>query len=711
MRKEEHIRERLLELTYNWFSIVLLLGMFLFLILGAMDYLVAPENFKYFLTLRLTIAVTLLFFLVLVRTLRRRNAPPVLLNSTIVVVAAFCAITIEIMVLKLGGGESFYYAGLNLLVICIVGLVPLSLRVSAMSAGAIYMVYVLPILVLGEINNLPVFISNNFFFLSTIIIVMVWRAMGQRNLENVMGLQFELDKDKQRLSEYSGGLEVIVEERTRELFRSEQMLGAMFEQANDGIVIMDEGGVIQDVNRRACELHGYQRDEMVGSNIEGLEAEEGKSRFTERFGRILDGESLLFTTRHRRKDGSLMPLEVSARAVDVGGRVLVQSFHRDVTEKEKLQRQLLHSQKMDSVGALAGGMAHDFNNVLAAILGLADLVLLKGRVDEYAASRVRLIEKAVRQGTQMVSKLMSFARRSNFEVLPFNLNSVVEDTLGMLARLLPRRIVLQRRYCSPPPVVLGDVSQIEQVVMNLAVNAKYAMPEGGELTVATEAVHVVHKDVDSGLDLVPGRYARLTVSDTGVGITEDRIPHIFEPFYTTRDKGKGTGLGLAMVYGIVKEHGGDITVSSTPGKGTAFSVYLPVSDKRIAEAEISNNAVDLKFEGTVLVVDDEAAVLDVVAEVLDRTGMSVVKAANPLVGLDIFRQDPGAFDLLITDIVMPQMYGTKLIDEARRLSPGIRIIAITGFSESAKDLAADVVLMKPFGASKLLAAVKEVLGL
>ncbi|NOZ24579.1 MAG: PAS domain S-box protein [Nitrospirae bacterium] len=534
--------------------------------------------------------------------------------------------------------------------------------------------------------------------------------MSQKSLINELSLQYDLDKEKNKLKKYSQHLEEVVEERTRDLRKSEAMLKTLFENANDGIVIMDERGVVVDVNQRACEMYAMDKKGFIGTEIELLGTDTDKNRllWRERLERLLNGEPLLFETEHRGEDGSKVSIEISAKAIRIDGRLLIESFHRDLTEKKRLQAQLLHSQKMESIGTLAGGIAHDFNNILTAILGYADLILLNDKLSPEISNKVRVIETSARQASQMVSKLLSFARRGNVESVPFAINSVIEDTLSMVSRLVPKNITIRKELDPAVPPVEGDVSQIEQVMMNLIINAKDAMPDGGEISITTKLVEIKQNSLDIPTTIKSGEYVHITVRDTGTGIAEDHLPHIFEPFYTTKEKGKGTGLGLAMVYGIIKEHGGYITVDSRVGHETTFNIYLPAS-KREFFRERAEGVKHVTGVETILVIDDEVPILQLVKETLFRSGFNVIVYDNPLHGLEFFRSNIKKVDLVITDIVMPSMDGAQLIRKLRELNPTTKIIATTGFSEDVGNVWIDGFLKKPFQSSKLLSVIRSVL--
>jgi len=582
--KEEYVKENLLKQTQYWIEAILILGGILFLLLALMDYHAANPYFPYFLKLRIAIAAVLGFLALLNRRRSER-----LQYSIIIVGSALSALTIELMILKLGGHRSSYYAGLNLVVICVLGFVPINVKTSALVVSTIYLIYLIPILLFDRITDISTFASNNAFLISTFLILLVWRSLSQKRLRKELELQYELNREREKLAHYSSELERIVDERTKRLQRSEQVLRTLFENANDGIVIMDrEGNIIRD-NPRAREIHGYET--LVGRNVRTLEVDKDLTKWRERMERLLAGESLVFETEHYRKDGTKVSLEVSSRAIEIEGEKYIQSFYRDITERKRLQAQLLHSQKMESIGILAGGIAHDFNNLLTSIRGYADLLLMDEGLDEKVAEKVKQIEISARSASQLVSKLLNFARRKEMEIVPFDLNRVVEDTLTMVSRMIPKNVAVKKELSEPLTSIEGDVSQIEQVLLNLILNAVDAMPEGGEITIRTQEIslpdrrrYLVH--------LPPGRYVHLSVADTGVGIPQEHLPHIFEPFYTTKERGKGTGLGLAMVYGIVKEHKGEITVESKVGEGTVFDIYLPVSEKK---------AISMSEEGEVRV--------------------------------------------------------------------------------------------------------------
>jgi CheY-like chemotaxis protein len=308
----------------------------------------------------------------------------------------------------------------------------------------------------------------------------------------------------------------------------------------------------------------------------------------------------------------------------------------------------------------------------------------------------------------MVSKLLSFARRGSFESLSFSLNSVLNDTMEMVGRLIPKEIIVTQELHEPSPAVEGDPSQLEQVIMNLVLNARDAMPGGGTLRVRTTVVELGPADLDIDANVAPGRYVRLSVSDTGSGIAEEHLPHIFEPFFTTKEKGKGTGLGLAMLYGIVKEHEGYVIVQSAVGKGTTFHVYLPVKEQMSLLPEETKD-VSAREGETILAIDDEEAILDFVKDTLSGRGFTVMTASDPSAGVATYAQNPDSVDLIITDMVMPAMDGRQVVEAVRSINPRVKIIITTGFSEDLGGIPTEGFLKKPFSGNALLQTVRQTL--
>jgi PAS domain S-box-containing protein len=503
----------------------------------------------------------------------------------------------------------------------------------------------------------------------------------------------------------------MVEDRTKELLKSNKWHEALFENATDGIMVLDRNGIIVNVNEKVCEMHGFSKEALVGSHSSLLEVDENRGAAAERMQKLLQGETLVYETVHFKKNGSRIYLEVSSKAIPIYDEVFVQSFQRDITEKKKIEEHLFQAQKMDSIGMLAGGIAHDFNNVLTAILGYTDLIRRDVGANEKVLGRLNVIENASRSAGHMVSQLMGFSRKSEIDMVPFDINAVVHDTVKLLERVIDKRIVIRLALAENISPVQGDINKIEQVLMNFMVNARDAMPYGGAITITTTTI-----DASPGVAGVPpyipaGRYVVLSVADTGVGIPEETQRKIFEPFYTTKERGKGTGLGLAMVYGVVTEHKGFVTVQSKVNQGTTFTVYFPVAAKATA-ATRKQAVLSVHGNETVLLVDDDEKLLDYIKAELENNGYKVIATTNPMSAIDAYNKMSREIALVITDVVMPLIDGRELMKRIAEINPRARFLAISEYDQRNKrgdDIMPDLFLQKPFDAHEVLSAVRRIL--
>lgn len=708
--KTTYIQEQISKQLQLWIARVMILGVILFPLLGIMDYFTTPDNFRQFLLYRLSISF-ILAILYYLNTFKKNNSYQYVI---ITIGTISSAIAIELMILSFGGHTSSYYAGINLLIIAVLGLVPFNQSLSISLSIGIYAIYIIPILFLDRITNFPFFITSNAFIFATFVIALTWRILSHRSMLNELMLQYDLAEQKNKLENYSSRLENLVTERTKELSLSEQRYRALFDNANDGIAVLDRDGVIVNVNRKFCELHNFDRGALIGTHFKLLEVESFKGEKEERMKRILNGEALLYETEHYRRDGNRVLLEVSSKVIKVGRDLYIQSFHRDVAEKKKLQEQLFQSQKMESMGMLAGGIAHDFNSILTAILGHAELLAENSTLDDDSRQGLRVIENSALRAGQMVSRLLSFSRKSNYDVMPININDVVIDTIGLLERTLAKKnIIVKMELENSMPFIRGNANQMEQVMMNLIINSADAMDKGGNITIKTSLFELNDNKGYSHLLLKQGKYVILNCSDTGIGIPTEIRDKIFDPFFTTKEPGKGTGLGLAMVYGIVKEHKGAIDLKTQVGKGTEFEIYLPIIEE---QTKLNDERADIKLitgKENILVVDDEGNILSFAARILEREGYGVLATDNPVYALKIFRESADDIDLVITDIVMPLIDGNKLIEQIKIIKPDVKVITTSAYNAKSGTKAEmkniDAFIKKPFKSGQLLFTIKEVL--
>jgi two-component system, cell cycle sensor histidine kinase and response regulator CckA len=419
---------------------------------------------------------------------------------------------------------------------------------------------------------------------------------------------------------------------------------------------------------------------------------------------------------NKRKDGTLFEEEATISPIkDGSGRIVSYVVvKRDVTNEVLLQKQLLESQKMEAVGTLAGGIAHDFNNLLQVINGYAEVALFDLKEGQPGHSELHEIKKAARTAAELTQGLLTFSRRVESKLRPVSLNKELEQVAKMLTRTLPKMITIRRDLSEPLDTVNADPAQLQQVIVNLAVNARDAMPDGGELRLETRNVFLDDEYCKTHLGSVPGRYVLLSVSDTGRGIDQKQKQHIFDPFFSTKEIGKGTGLGLSIAYGVVKSHGGSITCSSQLGSGTTFKIYLPSVGSEQEQDPPSEAAFLPGGTETVLVVDDEESVRRLTETTLSMFGYSVLTATNGRKGLEAFVRERSLIDLVILDLIMPEMGGMDCLREIKRIAPATKVLVASGYAankqiERAIEQGAHGAVRKPYETTHLLNLVRKVL--
>jgi len=350
---------------------------------------------------------------------------------------------------------------------------------------------------------------------------------------------------------------------------------------------------------------------------------------------------------------------------------------RSEEERKKLTAQLQQAQKMEAIGTLAGGIAHDFNNLLMAIQGNVSLILFDMEAAHPHHRILANIERLIRSGADLTSKLLGYARRGKYESRPLALNDLVRETSDTFGRMR-KDITIYRDLAENLKSIIADKGQLEQVLLNLFVNAADAMPAGGKLILRTR--NLTHQEIPSkGYTIKPGAYVLLTVTDTGVGMERGVMARIFDPFFTTKKIGRGTGLGLASAYGIIKSHNGYIEVESEKEKGSTFYVYLPATDQRTS-VDSAPSMKPAAGTGTILLVDDEQMVLEVTAQMIQRLGYTVIRARNGREAIERFRENPGAVSLVILDMIMPEMGGGEVFDQLKRIDPRVKVLLASGYS-------------------------------
>ena len=508
----------------------------------------------------------------------------------------------------------------------------------------------------------------------------------------------------------------ITERRLAEqkMLESRQRHRSIIQTAMDGFWLTDYQGRILEVNEAYCSMSGYKENELLSMCISELEARETANEIEVRMNRVAEQGDARFETRHRRKDGKYFEVEVSVQyRPDDGGRYV--HFLRDVTEKNKIENQLIQAQKMEALGTLAGGIAHDFNNLLQAINGYSQLLLYNVPEDDPRYENLRAIEQAGHSATELVKQLLLFSRKAEAARRPINLNLEIEQAARILERTIPKMIEIKFHPGEMLWSINADPVQMEQILLNLGKNAADAMPEGGALIIETENIILDNDHQLKNIHTQKGRYVLITFSDTGKGIDEETLEHIFEPFFTTKEIGKGTGLGLASVYGIVKSHGGYLTCYSLVGQGTTFRIYLPAAENEDdrPRKEITASRPQRGSE-TILIVDDDASLRKFASQALEMFGYGFMTANSGEEALEIYSAKSDEIDLIILDLGMPGMGGHKCLQELLRIDGRVKVLIASGYSlnDQVKDsieAGAAGYVPKPYKVNELLEKVRSVL--
>ena len=494
-------------------------------------------------------------------------------------------------------------------------------------------------------------------------------------------------------------------------------LVSAIEQAGESILITDPSGKILYANPSFTETTGYSLEEALGQTPALLgNGTHAESFYLDLWSRIKRGEIWRGRFTNKKKDGTLYEETASIAPIrDETGEILnFVMVGRDVTSETMLEKQLNQAQKMEAIGTLAGGIAHDFNNLLQAILGYSDLLIMKKSRGDPERKKLEVIRNAARDGADLVSRILTFSRKAESRTRPVDLNEVIRRALRLLRRTVPRMIDIQLKLARNLQIIDADPAQVEQVLLNLAINAHHAMPDGGKLLI--ETCNVVLKDeyLLTHLGARAGHYVLLTVSDTGAGMEPDVLDRIFEPFFTTKTNGEGTGLGLSMIHGIVSQHGGYIRCYSEPARGTSFKIYLPVSDsERYSDVTITREMPAFGTE-TILLVDDDDRIRELGAQMIEMGGYRVVKARSGEEALEIYIAQKADVSLVILDLIMPGMGGNRCLEELLRVDPEVRVLVASGYSpngltQAEKGRGARGFINKPYDAKDLLIAVRNIL--
>ena len=469
-----------------------------------------------------------------------------------------------------------------------------------------------------------------------------------------------------------------------ELRTSEERFSKVFRASPIGIAVSTLGeGRFIDANDAFCAMVGYG-PELIGRTTGDLNLWERPADRDEVIARLAQhGAVRGVDLKLRRRDGTLCPVLAFYERVELGGQLCLLSLVHDISDRAKLEEQLRQAQKMEAVGRLAGGVAHDFNNLLTVILGYGDFVLSELPAGHPSLPHVQSIQHAAQRATELTRQLLAFSRRQILELRTVELNAIVLGMAPLLHRLIPENIALRTVLKSGLDPVRADAGQLEQVIMNLVLNSRDAMPDGGTLTIATDRAQIDQSSIAAHADARVGDYVVLVVSDTGHGMDEQTQNQIFEPFFTTKASGAGTGLGLATVYGIVRQSEGFIWVDSEPGQGATFKIYLPRTGKAIDPPATSHEPASLRGSETVLIVEDADPVRALMRESLTRQGYKILEASGGAAALEAISRLPAALDLLVTDVVMPGLSGRELAEQLKGKYPRLRVLFTSGYTDDA----------------------------
>ena len=502
-----------------------------------------------------------------------------------------------------------------------------------------------------------------------------------------------------------------VQRESDERFRSAMQFSPI------GMALVAPGGTFVDVNRALCSMLGYAREELLETDFESITHEEDVQAELVMVRETLEGKRETYQIEKRyvhRKGHAVWALLSVSLIRDAGGapRYFIAQV-MDFSERRRMEEQLRQSQKLEAVGQLSGGIAHDFNNLLGVMLGNLDLLERALESNEPALKRVRVAQKAAARGADLTRRLLAFSRRERLSAEPVAVAGCAANVLEMAGRTIGPDVAIKTRIAHPLPPVLADAAGLENVLLNLIINSRDAMPQGGSITIAARVAELdeAYPGVKAG-ELEAGRYVCITVTDTGDGMAPEVLRRVFEPFFTTKGRAKGTGLGLAMVYGFAKQSGGHVSIYSEPGHGTSVKLYLPPTQAEAAAADEPKAPSRENLEGTALVVDDEVDLLEVAVAYLEEMGLRVLHAMDGPGALAVLEREPGV-DLLVTDIMMPGgMNGVELARRARLVRPQLRVVYSTGFSSAAlsgrSGTAVDgPVLNKPYRRTEFIEAIRR----
>jgi PAS domain S-box-containing protein len=554
-----------------------------------------------------------------------------------------------------------------------------------------------------------------------------FQAMLDLKKESTQGLQFRLvDPKKEKwwdfefniniqydeggnyLHAFGIGRDITQRKQTEEALRLTQV---SVENSSDAVIWVNPEGRITSVNKEACRALGYTREELLSMFAYALDPASSESSWSAEWQSLKNNDKRNFESRHRRKDGSTFPVEVTWKYIEINGKEFSFASIRDISERKRLEKQLRQAQKMEAIGTLAGGIAHDFNNLLMGVQGNASLMLLTTPPADPNQEKLLSIQQYVQKGSELTRQLLGFASGGKYYIRPTEIKELVKQSAELFGRT-KKEISLSFNYQDMPCIAEVDRVQIEQVLLNIFVNASQAMPGGGNILISVGHI-LLDDDFVRSMNIKSGNYIKVTIRDTGIGMDQATMARIFEPFFTTKEMRHGIGLGLASAYGIIKNHKGAIDVESEKGNGTSFTIYLPASGKPLAEEKAVDENI-IKGMETILLVDDEEAIIEVTQAILETLGYKVRSAKSGQEAIAIYSSEKDTIDLVIMDMIMPQMGGSECFDALKKINPAIKVILSSGYSitdqaQMIMQKGCSNFIQKPFSINKLSQKVRETL--
>ena len=531
----------------------------------------------------------------------------------------------------------------------------------------------------------------------------------------------EHEKKAEKLRRRIAALEKTIQIITGHSGRLEKQLRNLFDTVCQSlpvpVLIVDKSGEILFSNEKARKVFGYSKEEF--GRINATQLYQDKKQREDFLKKFEEGQEIASATLDmKRADGSVLPASLCSREIEYEGRKSIFSVLHDLSrirrEEEKrleLEKQLRQTRKMEAIGAMATGVAHDFNNILSAIFGNLQLAALLLSDPQKAGNHIERALDAAERARKITAQILTFTRNKGEERKPFDIGAAVAEAMSILRSMIGANIELNLAVEKEKSAAMGDPANVHQVVMNLVSNAAYVLREtGGTIDVRLERVDFDQPVLIGSCGLEPGAYMMLCVADNGPGIEESELERVFDPFFTTKPVGEGTGMGLSLVHGIMRGFGGATNAQSAPGRGSSFFCYFPRFSGELAEEEkdvIGDTPVS--GDGRILFVDDETAILETYSQVMRNWGYDVTASDDPVKALDLFSQNPRRFDLIVSDQTMPRMTGEELARKARQIRPGMPVLIVTGGGQNLSESSVSSVLQKPFSFSEMAAAIKEAL--